>query len=264
MADLNAVKKMYSKLQNWNNFCRYHAVGNWHGVWTRYSPDGKVIQSFKGIRSFSVNADGNEINHQNYFTYADGTIENKNIGSYTKPDTTLLLLGKSFSVLFLDNSYSWGNTELGANSPFGFETGFRCQDKRASATVLYNQFGQINQITIIPEYLAGFVEQSHSSSASNICSDKWFGIGKSMLSDLTTTSPIETAWSRLEDLDDNYLTLHFHDGISISCPQQIDSGKEFFLAVDWLVHPGLLQRGIRHFDTYGFRCLTLEVFTQAS
>ncbi|KYC42904.1 hypothetical protein WA1_12360 [Scytonema hofmannii PCC 7110] len=262
MANLKIDTTVDLQLQNWNNFCQYHAGENWHGIWTRYSPDGKAIQSFKSIRSFSLNDDGNEIIHQNYYTYADGKTESKNISSYIKPDTTLLFLGKSFSVLFLDNSYSWGNTEISANAPFGFEIGFRDEDKRASASVIYNQNGTINYITVIPENLVGFTEESSVLSGNELSRERWSGQGKSILPNLTTTEPVATTWTRLEDLNKDYLTLHFQDGISLSSPHQLESGNEFCLVVDWLVHPTLLYRGTRHFDTAGFSCFTLEVFTQ--
>jgi hypothetical protein len=262
MTNLNTDTTVDLQHQNWNNFCQYHAGENWHGIWTRYSSDGKAIQSFKGIRSFSVNDDGSEVIHQNYYTYADGKTENKNIGSYIKPETTLLFFGKSFSVLFLDNSYSWGNTEISANAPFGFEIGFRYENKRASVSALYSPGGTINQITVIPEDLTDFAEESSVLSGNELSSDCWSGQGKSILPNLTTTEPVATTWTRLEDLSKDYLTLNFQDGISLSCPHQVENGKEFCVVVDWLVHPTLLYRGIRHFDTSGFSCFTLDVFTQ--
>lgn len=35
---------MDTQLQNWNNFCRYRATGNWHGTWTKYSLKGIVLK----------------------------------------------------------------------------------------------------------------------------------------------------------------------------------------------------------------------------
>lgn len=55
---------MNLQLQNWNNFCRYHAVGNWHGNWIKYSSEGKIIQSFRAIRSLHSSTDGNQIGVQ--------------------------------------------------------------------------------------------------------------------------------------------------------------------------------------------------------
>jgi len=85
-----------------------------------------------------------------------------------------------------------------------------------------------------------------------------------MTPELTLSSAVATAWNRLEDLGKDYLTLHPPDGVSVSCPQQLSSRKDFVLAVDWQVNDALLQRGSRHFDTSAFTRFTLEVFTLAS
>ena len=84
-----------------------------------HSPDGEVTDSFQCIRSFHLNQEGNEINHQNHYIYADGKKETKTFGPYKKPDTR---------ALFLDNSFSWGSILVLAESRFGFETGFRYED----------------------------------------------------------------------------------------------------------------------------------------
>jgi hypothetical protein len=82
-----------------------------------------------------------------------------------------------------------------------------------------------------------------------------------MTPDWIVSSAVPTSWNRLEDLGENYLTIRHPDGVSVSCPRQLESGKGFVLAVDWQVNNVLLQRGIRHFDTSGFTGFTLEVFT---
>jgi hypothetical protein len=117
-----------AKLQNWNNFCLYH-TGDWYGTWTIYSPDLKVKNKFKCLRSLHSTADGSEITHQNSYTYTDSKTEVKNFCPYQKPKRT---------ALFLENSFSWGSTTVESNSVFGFETGFRYDDKRASAAILYD------------------------------------------------------------------------------------------------------------------------------
>ncbi|MFB2895416.1 DUF3598 family protein [Aerosakkonemataceae cyanobacterium BLCC-F50] len=244
---------MDTQLQNWDNFCRYHATGDWHGTWTTYSPKGEVIKSFKGIRSLQASEDGSEINHHNYYTYADGKSESKTFGPYKQPNTI---------ALFLDNSFSWGSTNVESGSNFGFETGFRYEDKRASVVVLYDGSGSLQRITIIPEHLASFAGEP-SRPPVNGLSGNWQGTLKTMTSDLIVSPLVATSWNRLEDLGEDYLTLHFPDGISLSCPQQLERGKKFFMAVDWLVNSTLLQRGIRHYELSGFTGFTLELFIRS-
>jgi len=112
---MNSDTIMNAQLQNWDNFCRHH-IGDWYGIWTRYSPDGKAIDSFQCTRCFHLSQDGRTINHYNHYVYADGKTEAKTFGPYQKPITT---------VLFLDNSFSWGSTVVKHGYPFGFEIGFR-------------------------------------------------------------------------------------------------------------------------------------------
>lgn len=241
---------MNTQLQNWDNFCRYHATGNWYGIWTRYSPEGEVIKSFKGIRSLQASEDGSEINHHNYYTYADGKSESKTFGPYKKPNT---------KALFLDNSFSWGSTNMEPGSNFGFETGFRYEDQRASVAVLYDGSGSLQTMTTIPEYLASFAGEPSRPPVNGI-SGNWQGTLKTITPDLIVSPPVATSWKRLEDLGENYLTLYFPDGISLSCPRQLEREKKFFMAIDWRVNSTLLQRGIRNYKSSGFTGFTLELF----
>lgn len=247
----NSESSLQDQLQNWQNFCQYHALGDWYGIWTRYSPNGEVIESFKCIRCFHLNEDKSVINHQNHYTYSDGKTESKTFGPYKKSIAT---------PLFLNNSFSWGSMAVKSSSPFGFEIGFRHENRGASAAIMYDNNGILQRITISPEYLESFDKELNQPLV-----NKFYGNGQgvieSMTPNLKTSIPKPTAWKRLEDLSEYQQTLHFPESISISCPQQIQEGKEMLLTVDWLAKPTLLQRGIRHFDSSGFKIFTLETFT---
>lgn len=252
MTTINTDDRMNAQIQNWDNFCRHHA-GDWYGIWNRYSSEGEVIESFKCVRSFHASVDGSEVNHQNYYVYADGETETQTFGPYKKPTTR---------ALFLDNSFSWGSTTVDLGSPFGFETGFRYEDRRASAAVVYDNSGKLQHIVIIPEHVASFAEKPPNPQAFELnCS--WLGTLIRMTPDWIVSPTVATSWTQLEDLGEDYLTIHYPDGVSVSCPRQLESGKEFFLVVDWLVNPTFLYRGIRHFDTFGFTSFTLQSFTSA-
>jgi hypothetical protein len=238
-----------AQLQNWENFCRHHAIGDWYGTWNIYDLEGKLIRQFKCIRSFQVTADGNEINHQNYYIYPDNTTKLETFQPRKKPNK---------EALFLETSFSWGSTEVKASSIFFFEIGFRNEDRRRSAVVRYNEDGTVD-ILIISEHLGSFSNESPLPLENQL--DGWEGIATSMTPNDCIVSPTQAIlWMPLEDLNKKYLTLHLQNGISISVPHQIESGQNFFLAAEWLVNPTLLQRSIRHFDTSEFISFTLEVF----
>ena len=239
-----------AQLQNWNNFCQYHANNDWYGTWTRYSADGQIIETFHCIRSFHVSDNGNEIHHQNHYTYADGTKETKTFGSYKKPIT------RSW---FLDNTFSWGSTKVESGSNFGFETGLRYEDKRTNVVIMYDA-GNLERITVIPETLTIFPENPSPTSAKEL-SGNWVGTAKNMTPNWMVSSPVPASWQPLENLADDYQIFHFSDGISISCPRKVAIGKSFLAAVDWQIYHNLLQRGIRNYKDSSLTNFTLQTFS---
>ena len=235
-----------AQLQNWENFCNH--VGDWHGTWNIYNLEGELIRYHQCIRSFHLSDDGSEMNHQNYSTYSDGTSKLETYGPHKKPH---------IKALHFHDSFSWGSQEVKTGSVFFFETGFKHQDRRRSAVARYNENGTLD-ILIISEHLGSKVDEPPIPPANQFSG--WQGIGIKMTPDCIVLSPAPSSWVQLENLNQNYLSLHLKDGLSISIPQDIKSETKFFLAVEWLVNPNLLFRGIRHFDVSGFTSFTLEKF----
>ncbi len=242
---------MQPQLQNWDNCCKYHVNCDWYGVWTKYSRDGQVIDSFQCIRSFHLNQEENQINHQNHYIYADGKKETKTFGPYKKPD---------MRALFLDNSFSWGSAIVVEESRFGFETGFRYEDKRLSTVVIYNKGGNFQEITVISEVLSGISQESNLISQQQF-SGIWEGKAKTINSNWIVSSPIETTYERLENSTDSYLKLYFPEGVCVNCPDRVEAEQEFSAAVHWLINPNLLQSGIRNYDASGFTDFTFAELT---
>ncbi|MFB2768831.1 DUF3598 family protein [Pelatocladus sp. BLCC-F211] len=248
-----SIDKTAAQLQNWDNFCRYHVNRDWYGTWTRYSADGQIIESFHCIRSFKNSADGNEIYHQNHYTYADGTKETKTFGPYQKPITR---------ALFLDNAFSWGSSKIESGSNLVFETGLSYEDRRASVVIQYDQAGNLEKIVVIPENLTSFPEtptprfQKESIESIN----KWKGTAKTITPDCIVSSPMDISWSQLEKLGDSFQMLHFCDDISITCPARISLKQDFFAVVEWQVNPSFLQRAIRYYESCNFSNFTLQTF----
>ncbi|MBD2430102.1 MULTISPECIES: DUF3598 family protein [Fischerella] len=242
-----------AQLQNWDNFCRYHANRDWYGTWTKYSTDGEKIESFNCIRSFKINADGSEIYHQNHYTYADGTKETKIFGPYQKPITR---------ALFLDNSFSWGSQKIELGTNFGFETGLSYEDRRTSVVIMYDEAGNLERIVVIPENLISFPETPTPllGKKSIESPHTWKGTAKTITPDWIVSSPVDISWNQLENLGDNFLTLHFCDGISVTCPPKIVTTQTFFAVLEWQVNPNLLIRASRNYDSYDFTNFTLQTF----
>lgn len=240
---------MSPQLQNWQNFCQYHA-GNWHGIWTRYSPSGEVIKSFQCIRSLQVKEDGNKIEHQNQYIYENGKQEIKTFGPYQEPNV---------KALFLNNSFSWGSRQIEAGTKFAFETGFRYQNRRASLGVLYNESQELEGITVIPEHLDSWTKTPSVPLQTQESCKGWQGQAQSITPDYIVSPSVAIEWKQLKELDTNNLTWHLNDGISVNFPQQIESGKDFVLATDWQVNSHILHRGIRFYDKSVFTHFSLQI-----
>ncbi|MGL5878243.1 MAG: DUF3598 family protein [Xenococcaceae cyanobacterium] len=243
---------MNDRLKNWDNFCEYH-MGDWHGVWNTYNAERELLKSFKCIRSLHVNADRTQIDHQNHYIYSKDETETKTFGPYKK---------SKLNALFLNNSFSWGSTEIKFEPVFGFETGFRYKDRRASAGILYDASG-LQKITIIPEHLESFPEKPERSPTPQQC-DRFLGIQQQIKSDFQVSSPVETAWQPLETLAENNFTLHFDEGISISCPLKLETEEKFCFAIDWKIDNKTTHRGIRRFDSADFTNFSLTTYQNST
>lgn len=105
-----------------------------------------------------------------------------------------------------------------------FETGFRYEDRRVSAVAVYVNSGQLQHLVIIPEHLGRFEENlSLPMSSSN-----WRGKLRTITPDFIVSPFEETPHKWLDSLCEDYLTLNFVSGVSVSCPRQIESQKKFF------------------------------------
>jgi Domain of unknown function (DUF3598) len=254
---VDRVAKRENQLQNWDNFCQYH-LGDWHGIWIKYSPEGQAIDSSKCIRSFHLSEDSSQIVQQNRSTAADGKTKLHNF-TYVKPSAALSLMGQQFTILFLDNSFSWGATmPADAGAQFFFETGFTHENRRTSLIAVYQQSGELQHMTAISEQLNSFLEDLLAPGVIQ-ADGTWQGTVKQMNPDLATSSPQEIGWQPLENLSGNNLIFHLPGG-SISCPFKIESNRVMDLIVDWQAAPNKFCRGIRHFNNSEFSHLLLQVY----
>ena len=216
-----------------------------------YAPTGDIVESFQCVRSFKLNQAGDLIQHQNHYNYGDGRQETKSFGPYRKPH---------LRSLFLENSFSWGSDKVTSGHPFGFETGFRCGNRRMSVAARISDPNLDWQtIVVITEQLEGFTPDSFptlTSQFNNSCQ----GVTQTKTPDWLVSESITVPWRRLADLQADYLNLLTPNGIGISIPKQVANESDFTLAVDWLVEPGLLYRGVRTFKQLEFVAFRLTVF----
>ncbi len=129
------------KEKNWQNFTANH-LRDWHGIWTRYSPQGDVMDSFQSLRSFRSNLEQTEIYQTNRYKYADDRIEEKNWQSNKQdkvfPDGIVHPAFPSMrSLYFEQGAATWTAKQLEPDSNFGIELFFRYEELRHSVAIIY-------------------------------------------------------------------------------------------------------------------------------
>jgi len=252
--------------QNWQNFCNHH-LGDWHGIRTRYSPQGEVTESFEGFRIIRANPEHTEITHTNRNIYADGNTEeqswqfNKQSNNFTDglmhPITPLMRF-----LVFEQGAATGAYKKLETGSFFGIELFFINDKLRHSLVIIYDKNGNLSRMTSIREDSANFPNQYWSTevnlSHERNFSGNWIGTSLTMIPDLQVSTPVpaQLHWP----LAGNE-TFFFPDGISLSCPSKVKVGTKFAITANWIVTPSYLQQLIVKYDDSGaFSSLTFEEF----
>lgn len=213
------------KLQNWNNFCAKH-LNDWYGIWTIYSPQKEVTDSFQCVRSFQSNSEQTEITHTNRYTYTDGKKEEKTWQLY-KPSLR--------AIFFEQGAGAYNSKQLEPGSLFAVELFFRHEDIRHSVVAAYQDGSNLTRMLSIREDTAS--PSKFWSSEVNILPDRnlkgWSGTSITMTPDLVVSPPVPT---QLNWAIEGNETFFFPDGISLSCPKQVQVGKTIAIAANWLVN----------------------------
>jgi hypothetical protein len=235
---------------NWQRFCQNH-VGDWYGTWTPYTVDGVALTPWQCIRSFQFTADGRAITHQNHYRYADGRQETKTFGPYT-PATT--------RGVFVEASFSWGSPAVAGATPFAFETGFRAAARRVSLVVRSDAHGVWQPLLVITEHLGRCAERQPvvgSPALPRECR----GLRRTITPDLRVSPADPIAWRRLEELDEDRLTVRVPGGLAVSLPRRLAPGQPWVGIAEWAVEATTVHRGIRTYEATGFAQFSLDQFT---
>lgn len=256
------------KEKNWQNLCDKH-IRDWHGIWTRYSAQKAVTESFHSLRSFKSNPQQTEIAHSNRYMYADGTTKEES-WEYNLRDNGLsdglfhpardYMRGFNFE----QGAAAWVTTQLKPQSYFAVELFFLHENLRHSVGIVYDQEGNLMRTANIREDSTGFPSKYWSSDINQLpernISGNWQGTSLTMTPDLKVSEPVPT---QLHEGWEKHKTFFLPDGVSISCPEKVSLGKPFILAANWLVALSQLQQIGAKYDEFGtFSALTFECFTR--
>ncbi|MGL5877461.1 MAG: DUF3598 family protein [Xenococcaceae cyanobacterium] len=253
------------KAQNWKNLCANH-LKDWHGIWTRYSPQGEVIESFQSLRSFQSDLQQDEITQLNRYMYADGTSKQEswqyNLHSNSLADGLVHPSREYISGLFFASGHAALITKQFARQPFsGIEIFFRSENLRHSVGIIYDHTGNLSRTASIREDAAGFPSQYWSTELKQLSDlnleGNWQGTSITMTPDLQVSEPITT---ELHFPIKGNKTFFFPDRISLSCPERVTIGNSFQIAANWLITPSQLQQITVDYDRDGaFSKLTLQM-----
>jgi hypothetical protein len=166
------------------------------------------------------------------------------------------------SLFFDQDASASAIKQLETGSPCRIQLGFKHEDLVPSVVVFYDDRGSLMRTVCIRLDAAGFPSKHWSTernlSAERNLSGNCVGTSVTMTPDLKASPAVPTQlnWP----LEGNE-TFYFPDGISLSCPAQVNVGKNFTIAANWLVTSSQLQQLIIKYDELGaFSALTLELF----
>ena len=257
--------------------CLLQNLGEWQGSFTRFSPQGEVLEDTPTVVSFE-GLNNNQTMRQIVRRFPANQPQDEKILEYSS-------LGRGI-LLFENGAFSQGSIQLAPFSEFGAELGLIDGDRRLRLVQLFDPNGQLDRITLIREKLAGSTAAERPPLKLDDLVGEWQGEAVTIYPDWRSPDKYSTKLQIAKN-SNNQITqhlsiaegdstrqisstariegsiLHFDgsspvnqvmllpDGASSTCPQQIKAGRAFFLEVGWLLQPNLRQRLIRRYDSKG-------------
>lgn len=264
--------------------CLLKNLGDWEGSFTRLSPQGELIEDVPSVTSLA-GLNNNQTIRQIIRRTPAGQPTNEMVLEYS----TL-----ARSVLFHETgAFSQGSIQWGPFSEFGAELGLISGTRRLRLVQLYNAQGNLDQLTLIREKLAGTEASERPPLTVDDLLGEWRGEAVTRYADLRNPTQMETvlkiqcegnqliqqlefagtAIASTATIEGNILKfeektpaiqlLLLPDGASSNCPVSVPKGRPFVLELGWLIEPNLRQRLTRVYDDKGaWISLTLTTETK--
>ena len=232
--------------RNWLAFWKKH-LGQWHGRWTRYTPTGSVMESFRSTRDFQANSSNTHIQQVNRYRYDDGRAAEKrwsyNLFDHSKADgflhpASLVMRGLAFR----DGAAAWLVPNLVPDAELLMELFLMDGHLRQSVGVVYGKDRQLIRTASIREDQRGYPGAHWSEQIAQVSpwqvTGSWVGDMETMGSDLSrsTRRTGQITWPSLPNRE-----VYFPDRIVLSCPERLPLNQPFSVAVRWLASDGRLQ-----------------------
>ena len=257
-------------LSQWDCFLKN--LGEWHGSFTRISPEGEVTEDTPSIVTLE-GRDNNKAVHQ--------------VVRYLPPnepprDLVLDYQNLNRTILFFENgAFSQGSTQWSPYGQFGGEFGLIEGDRRLRIVQLYDG-KKIDRIVLIREKSPQSNTPERPVLTIEQLIGEWQGQAVTVYPDLRTPDTYSTHL-KIEYKYNNTIEQNLYfgnriitscakidgsrllfresslpiqilllpDGASCNCPEEINSGQPFVLEIGWLLQPNLRQRIIRSYNDKG-------------
>ncbi|MBW4522385.1 MAG: DUF3598 family protein [Scytolyngbya sp. HA4215-MV1] len=262
-------------LAQWD--CLLKNLGEWHGSFSRLSPQGTLLEDTPTIVSFEGLNENQTIRQiVRHYHPSQNTPVDEKVLEYSS-------LGRGI-MLFENGGFSQGSIQLAPYSEFGAELGLIEGDRRLRLVQLFNQDHQLNRITLIRERRSGTTAperpplqledllgewQGEATTLDTSWQDtsypttlKLYREGDRLVQSIAFTSRGQNQ-TLISSAQINGSQLWFDqgkvpvqvlllaDGATCTCPLQIQPGQAMFLEMGWLLQPTLRQRLIRSYNSRG-------------
>ena len=232
--------------RNWRAFWSNH-LGQWHGRWTRYTPTGSVMESFRSTRDFQADPSQSHIQQVNRYRYDDGrAVEERwsyNRADHSKADgfhhpASRVMRGLAFR----DGAAAWLVPTLAPEAVLPVELFLVDGSVRHSVGVVYGKDRQLIRTASIREDQRGYPSAYWSEQTAQVAPwqlrGAWVGVTETMGADLSrsTQRTRQITWPSAPNRE-----VYFPDRIVLSCPERLPLHQPFSVAVRWLSGDGRLQ-----------------------
>ncbi|MEH1942432.1 MAG: DUF3598 family protein [Nostoc sp.] len=249
--------------------CFLQNLGVWEGSFTNFSPQGILLNDTPSRLSLERLNDNQKVRLTLSRSEQDLIREFSSVGG---------------GLLFFENgSFSEGLIQLGPFSEFGAELAFVCENRRLRLVQLFDKTGQLKEIILIREHLAGTPAAERPTLQINDLLGEWQGQAVTIYPDLrspdtySTTLKIQlddagrliqttsfgertiTSTATIkdpiilfdQDPEKQVQVLLLPDGASATSPLKVQLRQLIFLEVGWLIQTNLRQRMIRSYNDKG-------------
>ncbi|MCG6137301.1 MAG: DUF3598 family protein [Nostoc sp. LLA-1] len=242
-------------------------LGEWQGSFTRFSPQGTLLEDIKSVVSLSGLNNNQTIRQV--------------VSRQGQADLVLEYSSVARSTLFFANgAFSQGSIQLAPFTEFGAELGLIHEHRRLRLVQLFNKNSQLDKITLIREHLAGTEPVERPTLQIEDLLGEWQGEAVTIYPDWRSPDKYSTNLKlQLDDtgrliqslsfgertitstgtingskinFDQNQIqVLLLLNGASATSPLQLQLRQPLFLEVGWLIQPHLRQRMIRSYNDKG-------------